>query len=52
MDIIILFLLFFTALAIWRGAPRRLVLSCWVLALVLMLGLFRYHVTSSLGLSF
>lgn len=52
MDIIILFLLFFTALAIWRGAPHSLVLGCWVVALVLMIGLFRYHVTSSLGLSF
>lgn len=52
MDIIILFLLLFTAASIWRGAPRPLVLSCWVAALVLMLGLFRYHATSSLGLSF
>ena len=52
MDIIILFLLFFTAIAIWRGAPRWLVMSCWAAALVLMIGLFRYHVTSSLGLSF
>ena len=52
MDIIILFLLLFTALAIWRDGPRGLVLGCWVLALVLMIGLFRYHVTSSLGLSF
>jgi hypothetical protein len=52
MDIIILFVLLFTALAIWRDAPRGLVLACWALALVLMLGLFRYHVTSSLGLSF
>lgn len=52
MDILILFLLLFTALAIWRGAPRGLVLSCWLVALALMLSLFRYHVTSSLGLSF
>lgn len=52
MDIIILFLLLFTALIIWRGGPRSLVLVCWVVALVLMIGLFRYHVTSSLGLSF
>lgn len=52
MDIIILFLLLFTALAIWRDAPRGLVLGCWVVALVLMIGLFRHHVTSSLGLSF
>lgn len=52
MDIIILFLLLFTGMAIWRGAPRWLVLGCWIVTLVLMLGLFRYHVTSSLGLSF
>lgn len=52
MDIIILFLLLFTGLAMWRGAPRWLVMSCWMVALALMLGLFRYHVTSTLGLSF
>lgn len=52
MDIIILFLLFFTAVAIWREAPRGLVLGCWVVALVLMIGLFHHHVTDSLGLSF
>ena len=44
--------LLFTALAIWRDAPRGLVLGCWVVALVLMIGLFQHHVTSSLGLSF
>jgi len=52
MDIIILFVLLFTALAIWRDAPRGVVLACWGVSLVLMIGLFRYHVTSSLGLSF
>ena len=52
MDIIILFLLLFTAVAIWRGAPRWLVLGCWMVTFLLMLGLFRYHVTSALGLSF
>lgn len=52
MDIIILFVLFLTGLTIWRGAPRWLVLCGWTLAFVLMIGLFRYHVTSSLGLSF
>lgn len=51
MDIIILFLLLFTAMAIWRGGPRWLTLTCCMTALVLMLVLFRYHVTSSLGLS-
>lgn len=52
MDILILFILLLTGAAIWRDAPRWLVLGGWTLALVLMLGLFRYHVTSSLGLSF
>ena len=52
MDIIILFLLLATSLAVWQGAPRGLVLGGWAVALLLMLGLFRYHVTSSLGLSF
>jgi hypothetical protein len=52
MDILILFVLLLTSLAIWYKAPRWLVLCCWGLALVIMLGLFRYHLTSSLGLSF
>jgi hypothetical protein len=52
MDIIILFVLFLTGLAVWRDAPRWLVITGWTMALVLMIGLFRYHVTSSLGLSF
>lgn len=52
MDIIILFLLLCTALAIWREAHRGVVLGLWIIALVLMAGLFRYHVTDSLGLSF
>jgi hypothetical protein len=52
MDILILFLLLFTALGIWRGAPRALLLTCWLGALGMMLGLFDYHVSTSLGLSF
>ena len=52
MDIIILFLLLFIAHAMWQGAPRWLVLTCWFGTLLLMIGLFRFHVTSSLGLSF
>ena len=52
MDIIILYLLLFIGLAMWRGAPRWLVLSCWFGTQLLMIGLFRFHVTSSLGLSF
>ena len=52
MDVIILVLLFITALLILKGAKRGLILSLWVLSLILMLGLFRYHVTSALDLSF
>ena len=52
MEIIILFLLLFMGLAMWRGAPRWLVLTGWFGTLLLMIGLFRFHVTSSLGLSF
>lgn len=40
------------ALLIWRGAKRGLIISLWVLGVVAMLGLFRYHVTSVLDLSF
>lgn len=52
MDIIILFLLLLTGIAIWRRAPAWVVLAGWALALVLMAGLFRYHLTDPLGLSF
>ncbi len=52
MDIIILALLLVTAILIVKGAKRGLILSFWVLSLVLMLGLFRYHVSSALDLSF
>jgi hypothetical protein len=52
MDIVILFLLLVTAFGILRGAPRALLLSCWFGVLGLMLGLFNYHISTSLGLSF
>jgi len=45
-------LLFGIGVLMWRGANRNLVIGLWVLALVAMLGLFRYHVTSALDLSF
>ncbi len=45
-------LLFGIALLIWRGATRGLILSLWFVGLVAMIGLFRYHVTSVLDLSF
>ena len=52
MDIVILVLLLVTAILIVTGAKRGLILSFWFISLVLMLGLFRYHVTSPLDLSF
>ena len=45
-------LLFVIALLIWRGAKHGLVLALWFVGLVAMVGLFRYHVTSVLDLSF
>ena len=52
MDIIILALLLATAIMIVRGAAPKWILTTWIVTLVLMLGLFRYHVTSPLDLSF
>lgn len=52
MDIAIMLILLGTALLIWRGAHRGLVIGLWVVGLVAMLGLFKYHVTSSLDLNF
>ena len=45
-------LLFSVALLIWRGASRGLVLGLWVVGVVAMLGLFKYHADSVLDLSF
>lgn len=45
-------LLLSIALLIWRGAKRGLVIGLWVIAAVAVLGLFKYHVTSVLDLSF
>lgn len=45
-------LLFALALLIWRGAKRGLILTLWVIGVVATIGLFRYHVTSVLDLSF
>lgn len=52
MDIIILFLLVATGALMLCGASTRLILSSWFLTAVLMAGLFKFHVTSALGLSF
>lgn len=45
-------LLLAIALLIWRGAKRGLVITLWAIGLVAMIGLFRFHVTSVLDLSF
>ncbi len=45
-------LLFAIALLIWRGAKRGLILALWFVGIAAMIGLFRYHVTSVLDLSF
>lgn len=52
MDIIILALLLATAVVIMRSTNRALVIGIWVITLVLMLGLFKYHVSDPLTLSF
>lgn len=52
MDILILVALFVTAVLIYRGANRNAILALWVVTVIAALGLFRYHVTSPLDLSF
>lgn len=52
MDIIILALLMVTVVLVIKSAPRKWIITTWLVALVLMLALFRYHVTSPLDLSF
>ena len=51
-DILIMILLFAIALLIWRGAKRGMIIALWFVGLVAMIGLFKYHVTSVLDLSF
>lgn len=51
-DILIMVLLLVIALLIWRGAKRGLIIALWFVGLVAMIGLFNYHVTSPLDLSF
>jgi hypothetical protein len=51
-DILIMILLFVIALLIWRGARRGMIIALWAVGVVAMIGLFRYHVTSTLDLSF
>ena len=40
------------ALLIWRGARRGYIIALWMVALFATLGLFRFHITSHLDLSF
>ncbi len=51
-DIVIMALLLAVALLVWRGANRGVVIGLWFVGVVAMLGLFDYHVTSALDLSF
>ncbi|MGI9161421.1 MAG: DUF5993 family protein, partial [Mycobacterium sp.] len=51
-DILIMILLFVIALLVWRGARNGLILSLWVIGVIAMIGLFKWHVTSVLDLSF
>ena len=52
MDTIIMLLLLVTAVAAYRGLSRRVILIVWLIALISMVGLFRYHVSSKLHLNF
>jgi hypothetical protein len=45
-------LLLVIALLIWRGANRHVIITLWFVGLVAVVGLFRFHVTSHLDLSF
>ena len=45
-------LLLVLALLVWRGAKRGMVIALWAVGLVALIGLFRFHVTSTLDLSF
>jgi hypothetical protein len=51
-DILIMILLLVIALLVWRGAKRGMVIALWVVGVVALIGLFRFHVTSTLDLSF
>jgi len=52
MDIAIMVILLCIGLLIWRGAHRGLIIGLWMVGLIAMLGLFKYHVTSTLDLNF
>ena len=52
MDTLIMILLLVTAIVAYRGMARRWVIILWVVSLVAMLCMFKYHVTSKLHLHF
>lgn len=52
MDIIILLLLVLTGGLMLLKAPQRYILASWLLAALLIAGLFNHHVSSGLNLSF
>lgn len=45
-------LLLVLALLVWRGANRGTVIGLWVIGVIAVISLFRFHVTSTLDLSF
>jgi len=45
-------LLLVIALLVWRGINRGVIITLWVVGIVAVIGLFRFHVTSMLDLSF
>ncbi len=45
-------LLLALALMVWKGVNRQAVIALWFVGLVAVVGLFRFHVTSALDLSF
>ena len=51
-DILIMTLLLALVLLIWRGANRYVIIALWFVGLIATVGLFRFHVTSALDLSF
>lgn len=52
MDIIILLLMLLTGGLMLFDASHRVTLACWIVTALLIAGLFNYHVSSSLNLSF
>ena len=52
MDIVILFLLVLASGLMLFRAPPRAILATWIVAAILIAGLFQHHATSALDLSF